>query len=143
MLASLLRRLGAFWHRVKTWAQPAKRHRPVQPSRPTRYRVAYVPEEPDHFEPWTVYALGEDGHLWALAFACPCGCGASVALNLLPDDEPCWSFEDESGVPTIRPSVERHTGCRSHYFITRGQLRWVGGRGHGDARTQVRRYDRS
>jgi hypothetical protein len=128
MPSGLPRKLGAVWRRVKAWFQrPRETSRQPRRKRPSspQYRIAYVDDTPEHIEPKTIYAVGADGHLWHLAFTCPCGCGAPVALNLLPDDEPRWSFEDELGAPTIVPSVERRTGCRSHYFITDGEVRWV------------------
>ena len=89
------------------------------------YRITYVEEEPDTVAPRHVYAVGENGHLWHVVFVCPCGCGARLALNLLPDDSPRWEIEDEGGVPTIRPSVWRTAGCRSHFFLRRGSIEWV------------------
>jgi hypothetical protein len=141
MRSSFPQRLGALWRQVRAWFQRSPQPpRKPWPAPPPPYRIAYVEDQPDLLEPKTIYAVGADGHLWHLAFACPCGCGTPVALNLLPDDEPRWSFEDDGGTPTIVPSVERRTGCRSHYFITRGQVRWVGSRREYES-TRVREYD--
>lgn len=86
------------------------------------FRVVHLSEDPDELLPQTIYAIGENGHLWHVMLACPCGCGAAIALNVLPDDSPRWRL-DEHG-PTLSPSVWRTTGCRSHFILRRGQVVW-------------------
>ncbi|MFZ5894779.1 MAG: DUF6527 family protein [Myxococcota bacterium] len=88
------------------------------------YTVAHAEEEPEDLAPMTVYAIGEGSHLWHVAMLCPCGCGAKIQLNALPDDEPCWTLVATDGVPTLSPSVWRKVGCRSHFFLRSGRIRW-------------------
>ena len=62
----------------------------------------------------------------AVAFMCPCGCGIEICL---PVDgsrvETKWSLSiEDDNTPTITPSVAMRGGCISHYFITRGEVRW-------------------
>jgi len=67
----------------------------------------------------------EDPHLWAAAMLCPCGCGDKIHLNLLEDDSPCWSLRQErDGAVSLRPSVWRTKGCRSHFFIHNSRIDW-------------------
>jgi len=73
-----------------------------------------------------VYLIGEEEALWQAAFQCPCRCGAILQLNLLRDERPCWAvILPSSGSITIRPSVSKLTGCKSHFLITRGQIIWA------------------
>lgn len=87
-------------------------------------RVVFLADEPERLEPDVLYAIGENGHLWQATLACPCGCEARITLNLLPDDSPRWRLRVDDDVPTLSPSIWRTTGCRSHFFVRRGQIDW-------------------
>lgn len=130
-----LRRLWAWllaWVRTRrlpeaTTTEPTVSAPPTpQPVVPP-YEVVHVAEEPDEFQPQTLYAVGEKGTLWQVALLCPCGCGAKVSLNALPDDSPRWSLRELPGGPTVSPSVRRTVGCRSHFILRRGQVIWCEG----------------
>lgn len=70
--------------------------------------------------------LKDDGEDWSVGFCCPCGCGEVIELLLLPDVAPRWDIRiDQRGRPTISPSVWRATGCRSHFWLHDGRIRWV------------------
>ncbi len=99
------------------------REEPEVPPAP-RYEVVHVTEDPDELLPGILYAVGENGQLWHVALACPCGCGAMIALNTLPDDSPRWTLREEPDGPTLKPSVWRTTGCRSHFVLRTGRVRW-------------------
>jgi hypothetical protein len=90
------------------------------------YKGISAKDMPERFEPKTIYVVGDKGHKWVAAFICPCGCGQLIQLNLLKDGDVSWrtSIHKDSSI-TIRPSIWRITGCRSHFTITRGDLRWV------------------
>ena len=92
---------------------------------PVPLATVYSDELPDELETDCVYLVGENGFLWSAALLCPCGCGAVVQLNLLPDAEPCWRV-DQHGDDTITlaPSVWSRKGCGSHYFLRRGFVKW-------------------
>jgi hypothetical protein len=47
---------------------------------------------------------------------CPCGCAAIIQLNLIPGVSPCWSISEN----TIKPSINRIVGCKSHFSIING-----------------------
>ena len=58
-----------------------------------------------------------------LVFRCPCGCGELLSLNLLVGTLPAWRARtDASGRLSVWPSVERETGCRSHFWILHGKV---------------------
>jgi len=88
------------------------------------YTVVHVAEDPDDLLPRTIYAVGEGGHLWHVVFVCPCGCGATIGLNLLADASPRWRLHEHSVGPTLSPSVRRTTGCKSHFVLRRGWITW-------------------
>lgn len=73
-----------------------------------------------------LYVLTEDGTPWQASMICPCGCGATLEMNLLPDERPRWSFSiDEKGRASLKPSVWRKVGCRSHFWLRHGEIRWA------------------
>jgi hypothetical protein len=81
-------------------------------------RVQYMPKE---LEPGLLYVSEQyevAGHL------CACGCGNKVVTPLGPTE---WSFEDTNRGPTLAPSIGSwQLPCKSHYWITRGEVRWAG-----------------
>jgi hypothetical protein len=96
----------------------------LQPA-PLCFRVELVDEQPDLLSRDRCYLVGEGEHRWFAAFSCPCGCTAPVVLNLLPGMRPRWRVEvhpDET--VSISPSIARHVGCESHFFIRRGRVEW-------------------
>lgn len=80
---------------------------------------------PRRYAPDAVYILNEDGVPWQAAMTCPCGCGAALDMNLLPDEKPVWTANIEAdGSATLRPSVWRKVGCKSHFFVRKGLIVW-------------------
>ena len=74
-----------------------------------------------------LYLVGEDTGPWSAALLCPCGCEATIQLSLLPDDEPSRrAVRHFNGSVSLRPSVWRTRGCRSHFFLRRGRIVWTG-----------------
>ena len=56
------------------------------------------------------------------ALLCACGCGHRVSL-LVPDSH---QIASENGWATVTPSISVcDADCKSHYFITRGQVEWM------------------
>lgn len=77
----------------------------------------------------TLYVLKEDGTPWQAAMICPCGCNATLEMNLLPDERPMWRYNvNAKGYPSLYPSVWRRVGCRSHFFLREGQIMWANDR---------------
>jgi Family of unknown function (DUF6527) len=61
-----------------------------------------------------------------LRLLCPCRCGEILRVNLMQSEYPVWSMTiDASGHLTLVPSLDV-LGCRSHFWVTRGRVRWVG-----------------
>ncbi len=62
---------------------------------------------------------------WAAGILCPCGCGEVLELMLIPEARPRWSLSvDGKRRPTLHPSIWRDTGCRSHFWLRNGRVRW-------------------
>lgn len=71
----------------------------------------------------------DDGVLYiSLAYAtvnhrCCCGCGREVVTPLSPSD---WRLIFDGRSISLEPSIGNWSfPCRSHYWITRGQVRWA------------------
>jgi hypothetical protein len=69
--------------------------------------------------------VGQARHLKWLTFACPCGCGAILDLNLMRTHTPCWRVtRHRDRTISAMPSVWTTT-CGSHFWIVRSRIRWV------------------
>lgn len=103
---------------------------PAEPTRP--FRAVDAPDMPGVLTPGVVYLVGEGGHHWCVALRCPCGCGATIQLGMLREARPCWSATVHvDGTVSLMPSVWRRVGCRSHFVLERGHIRWCGPEGSG------------
>jgi hypothetical protein len=92
------------------------------------YRVEHVEDVPEDLRAGVVYLVGEGEHVWCAALACPCGCGATIQLNLVASTRPCWAVRTEprTRTVTLHPSVWRTSGCQSHFFLRAGYVEWCG-----------------
>lgn len=105
-----------FWVWLKSWF--------VRKAKPLR--TVYLEELPEAPDPKAVYVLGEGANRWFVSFLCPCGCGTMLQMTLLPEDKPHWRLtEHDDATISISPSVWRHAGCHSHFFLRRGMIVWV------------------
>ena len=87
--------------------------------------VEDVPDGKD-MEQGLVYPLGTPPEAWAAVFLCPCGCKARVHLPLVKHEGDYWAAVACVGRPvTFTPSINSEHGCKSHYFITEGEVRFV------------------
>lgn len=92
---------------------------------PSPYKALVVEEKLDSLAAAVCYVIGEDDHRCCVAFLCPCGCGAPIVLATVPDTRPRWQVEVHSDrTVTLRPSVNRQVGCRSHFVMRRGIASW-------------------
>ena len=54
---------------------------------------------------------------------CCCGCGHEVVTPLGPTD---WRIEIDGGAVSVYPSIGNWgLECKSHYWISRGRIRWA------------------
>lgn len=91
------------------------------------YGHTFVEDPPDELSDAVVYLVGDDPTtLWSAQFKCPCACGETIALSLIPRDDPSWKATvTRQGKITLYPSVWRIKGCRSHFFIRDGRVLWA------------------
>ncbi|WP_229502990.1 DUF6527 family protein [Pseudoduganella guangdongensis] len=56
---------------------------------------------------------------------CPCGCGDTIELLLVAEAKPRWDITiDRQYRPSIVPSVWRSSGCKAHFWISKGRVHW-------------------
>jgi hypothetical protein len=92
----------------------------------TPLRTVVVEEVPDSIEPGAFYLLGKGQKPWAAVFQCPCRCDATIELNLLAETRPCWRVRRHwDSSPSLWPSVNGFVGCRSHFWLEKGLIRWA------------------
>lgn len=91
---------------------------------PPTHLAVRVEELPDDFAPLVVYLVG-GAHLFCAGMLCPCGCGAKLLMSLVDDDSPTWTATvHRNGSVSLFPSVARLVGCKSHFVLRRGRIRW-------------------
>jgi len=94
---------------------------------PVPLRTIHVEELPESLKRTCVYVVGENDFYWFVAMICPCGCGDVLYMNLLEEKRPRWSFNtNPDGTISLKPSVFRQKGCRSHFYFRRGVVEWCG-----------------
>ena len=80
-------------------------------------RTKHIPKE---LEPRILYVSEE---FEFTAHLCACGCGSKIRIPLGSTE---WEFTDTKGGPTLFPSVGNwQQKCQSHYWITKGEIRWA------------------
>jgi hypothetical protein len=90
-----------------------------------RYQYVSLNDIPEIIEPNKVYVVGEKRYKWVAVLVCPCGCKEIIQLNLLKLGNDSWrTIKHFDSSITIRPSIWRTVGCRSHFTIVRGWLNW-------------------
>ncbi|OMP68715.1 DUF6527 family protein [Domibacillus epiphyticus] len=89
------------------------------------YRSIYLTELPDNLSKDTIYILGEGKYLWSAALICPCGCQELLQISLHKDGRPKWEIaQHNDGTVSLHPSIWRQKGCRSHFWLKKGQIHW-------------------
>ena len=92
-------------------------------SRISELRPLFVEQFPDDFESGILYVSMKYaicGHL------CACGCGEKVITPLSPKQ---WKIAYNGEDVTLYPSIGNYAfACQSHYFLTNGNIIWVGER---------------
>lgn len=92
---------------------------------PRRLRIVESDSLPRRL-PWRDLALARDGvEDWCVGMRCPCGCGRTIELLVIAEAEPRWDISvDSKRRPSLSPSVWLQKGCRSHFWLKAGRVRW-------------------
>lgn len=90
------------------------------------YQSVYIEGDlPNQLKSKTLYIVREDGFLWHASMLCPCNCGKTLHLNLIPDEFPCWRIlENQDGIISLYPSILRKKGCKSHFWFRHNTIYW-------------------
>lgn len=90
-----------------------------------RYKVVSASDllERKEMNKKVIYAVGGIENYWCLTFLCPCGCKEIILLNSL-SNFPTWSIDNRVPV-SIKPSINRTVGCKSHFWIINGCVKYV------------------
>lgn len=109
--------LPRIWKWLKSWFRKPD----------TSYSLFYIDgdELPATLPERTLVVAREDELLWSAGMTCPCGCGRRIEVMLLPDIKPRWDLlVSPDGRPSLTPSVWVNTGCRAHFWLKDGRVRW-------------------
>lgn len=88
--------------------------------RTLRYSLKEIVSFPDVYEFGVLYWSKE---FEMSAHLCACGCGDIIQV---PVDLMNFSIVDGSMGPTVRPSIGNWGVCDAHYYITNGEVEWLG-----------------
>lgn len=114
-----MRQLGRWWEALRGRIQVWLRRRPAP------IKILRVEKLPEELDGKILYVVGEAEYLWFAAMVCPCGCGETLHMSLLPDERPRWKLiEHQDETASLTPSVWRVKGCRSHFWLRRGMVEW-------------------
>lgn len=88
------------------------------------YHAKFKNDIPELIKEHIIYIIGDRPHYWAILFKCPCGCNETIQLNLLNEANPSWRFSTKWSVVSIYPSIWREVGCKSHFILRKGRIKW-------------------
>ncbi len=60
-----------------------------------------------------------------LVMRCPDGCGEILSINLDPRSGPAWRMYRRRGRWSLYPSIDRTSGCFSHFILWNGRIIWA------------------
>lgn len=70
-----------------------------------------------------MFVFMNNGVAEGVDFMCPCGCSVNYYLPVYsPKVERCWEYIDDKDGPTLRPSINHLSGCKSHFHIINGKV---------------------
>jgi hypothetical protein len=88
--------------------------------RKNNIRPSFVEYIPDQLEEGILY-ISE--RFRTCSHKCCCGCGEEVVTPLSPAE---WRLTKEGSSVSLWPSIGNwNYACRSHYFISRNQIKWA------------------
>ncbi len=77
--------------------------------------------------PGIMFVVKQGNKVRMLDFLCPCGCGYTVPTFVTEDPanktQNVWIYSDVNG-PTLYPSIRWQGGCKAHFHIEQGKVRF-------------------
>jgi hypothetical protein len=90
------------------------------------FSIQYVEDPVDTPKKKILYIIGTIDEPWQVEMLCPCGCKDKIVLPLNYETSPRWTLKlKNNSFPTLHPSIWRSKGCKSHFFLKSGKIKWV------------------
>lgn len=92
------------------------------------YRIQLVSNnpKPENIQKGIVYVVGGKEYIKWAYIKCPDGCGDIIMLNLSRKNSAIWKVkQDKIGRVSIKPSIHKLDGCKSHFWIKKGNILWA------------------
>jgi hypothetical protein len=92
------------------------------------YRIKLISDNPrsEKLKNNIIYVVGTKNYIKWAYIKCPCGCKEPIMLSLNKNEFPSWRIKQDCiGRASISPSIHRTEGCKSHFWIKRGKVRWA------------------
>ena len=122
----LLSKISGWLNNLWRFVWVSKSQTVVPPETTSFYRVEVAEDLPEIITDNSIFVLQDGNEPELLAFKCPCGCRENILLNLLGDASPQWHFSlTDCGIIDVHPSIWRTVGCKSHFWIIDGNVKWV------------------
>jgi len=67
-----------------------------------------------------------------LVMRCPDGCGEVLSVNLDARSGPAWRLYKKRGLWSLFPSIDKTSGCLSHFILWNGRVLWCSGLGEDE-----------
>jgi hypothetical protein len=87
------------------------------------YVNKYMDTLPENLKPGLLYVEGSNGEYWFATLLCPCGCKQEININLDENESPCWKLSNDE-FSDLSPSLWKNNGCKSHFFLRKGEVKW-------------------
>jgi len=75
-------------------------------------------------EPGDCAVVERSGIRRQILVSCPDGCGETLSINLDPASGPAWRLYQRRGRWSLFPSIDRPSGCQSHFILWSGRILW-------------------
>jgi len=89
------------------------------------YSIQYVEDPVDNPIKRKLYIIGTVDEPWQVELLCPCGCRDKIVLPVNDSTKPRWTLIiTNKTIPSLSPSIWRSKGCKSHFFLKQGKIKW-------------------
>ena len=75
-------------------------------------------------KPGECAVVEREGTRRQIVISCPDGCGETLSINLDPRSGAAWRLYERRGRWSLFPSIDRTSGCRSHFILWGGHISW-------------------